>query len=257
MECAFIVNNQILGYPMKSISILNLLLVIMSTSVFGQGSESLSPADSIMPVVQCADFAVTGNGSSAEWNKARWITFEQRDPGPAYATRFKIMYSPKGIYCLYYCMDYKITATLKGDNLDIYREDVVEAFFWARESMPVYFEYELSPLNYELVLMVPNYDGDFLGWIPWHYQGERLTRHAVSIGYDPDHPDQVTSWTGEFFIPFELMKPMVQFPPKPGTLWRANFYRIDYDHTPPSHWSWLPVENTFHDYRRFGTIVFE
>ena len=60
----------------------------------------------------------------------------------------------------------------------------------------------------------------------------------------------------EFYIPFELLKPMVQTPPQTGTRWRANFYRIDYDNGQTA-WSWLPVPGTFHDYKRFGTILFK
>ncbi len=31
------------------------------------------------------------------------------------------------------------------------------------------------------------------------------------------------------FVPFELLKPLANVPPKSGTRWRANFYRMDYD----------------------------
>jgi hypothetical protein len=60
---------------------------------------------------------------------------------------------------------------MQGDFLDLWNEDVVEAFFWTDESNPIYFEYELSPLNYELPILVPNNKGKFLGWLPWHYEG--------------------------------------------------------------------------------------
>jgi hypothetical protein len=241
---------------LKSLSISILLSIIISTSIISQPVALSNPADSVLQVVKCSNFKVTGDGSNPEWNHAKGITFDQRGSASPYLTRFKIMYSDSGIYCLYDCQDNKITATLKGDNMDIFLEDVVEAFFWADEKVPVYFEYELSPLNYELVLMVPNYDGRFLGWIPWHYSGKRLTQHAVSIQYKKEYEKDVVSWTGEFFIPYELLKPMVLSPPEKGTRWRANFYRIDYDNE-PSHWSWLPVKTNFHDYQRFGTILFQ
>jgi hypothetical protein len=233
------------------------LVFILSTSILsGQSSTLDNPSDSLLPVVRCSDFEVAGDGSNAEWNKADWVVLDQQNSVSPYKTRFKIMYSGKGIYCLYHCDDNKITATLKGENLDIYLEDVVEAFFWADEKVPVYFEYELSPLNYELVLMVPNYNGNFLGWIPWHYSGNRLTRHAVSIQPGKENESALVAWVGEFFIPFELMKPMVQVTPERGSRWRANFYRIDYDNA-HAEWSWMPVQTTFHEYQRFGTIVFE
>lgn len=236
--------------------ILVLLLFAGSTLISGQNPEIANPADSILPVIRCSDFVVTGDGSNAEWNKTAWIVLDHPESRSPHKTSLKILYSGTGIYCLYHCEDNKITATLKGENLDIYREDVIEAFFWADEKVPVYFEYELSPLNYELVLMVPNYNGNFLGWIPWHYSGDRLTRHAVSMRHEKENTSAMVSWTGEFFIPFELLKPMVQAPPKSGTRWRANFYRIDYDNG-SDHWLWMPVGTTFHDYQRFGTILFK
>jgi len=233
---------------MKPIILKSLILLIMTATIKGQSN----PADSVLPVFSCNDFELAGDGSSPEWNKTSWQEMKQQRSGSTYHTQFKILYSLKGIYCLYDCEDNKITATMKGNNLDLWNEDVIEAFFWADKSLTVYFEYELSPLNYELVLMVPNYNGRFLGWIPWHYEGERVTRHAVSVKKENE---KVTRWLGEFFIPYELMKPMIAAAPKKGEKWRANFYRIDYDDRPGS-WSWMPIKKNFHDFPLFGTIEF-
>ena len=131
---------------------------------------------------------------------------------------------------------------------------MAEAFFWTDERVPIYFEYELSPLNYELPILVPNIKGNFLGWRPWHYEGSRRTRHATHIS---KNGEDITAWTAEFFIPYALLKPMMNVPPQKGTRWRANFYRIDYDENTVT-WQWKMVQNeNFHDYERFGTIVFD
>jgi hypothetical protein len=68
----------------------------------------------------------------------------------------------------------------------------------------------------------------------------------------------VSGWMTEFFIPFTLMKGLANTPPKPGTRWRANFYRIDYDDAPATHWSWSEITEgkSFHKPERFGTLVF-
>jgi hypothetical protein len=71
-----------------------------------------------------------------------------------------------------------------------------------------------------------------------------------------DGKGNVTGWVGEFFIPFALLKPLQNVPPKSGTIWRTNLYRIDYDEA-YSSWTWQPVQTNFHDYQRFGTIQFE
>ncbi|NLH16473.1 MAG: hypothetical protein GX455_07840, partial [Phycisphaerae bacterium] len=45
--------------------------------------------------------------------------------------------------------------------------------------------------------------------------------------------------------------------PKPGTRWRANFYRVDYDDNKSIGWDWARVGPSFHEYDKFGTLVFE
>lgn len=200
------------------------------------------------------DFEVTGHGDNASWEKTRWVTIPQRKNDQVnYGTRVKVLYSDKGIYFLFDCKDSQITSTLREDNANLWEEDVVEVFFWTDKNHPFYFEYELSPTNYELPILVPNVKGDFLGWLPWQYEGERKTRHATFINREDS---QVLSWSAEFFIPFALLKPMSNVPPKSGTKWRANMYRIDYDKD-VSVWTWQPIRTNFHDFKRFGTFVFE
>lgn len=209
-----------------------------------------------MTIKKTNDFQVTGDGTNANWNNTNWISLLKRDnPNIPYQTKVKLLYSDSGIYLLYKCEDKKITSTsaFQEDFADLWKEDVVEAFFWADERTPLYFEYELSPTNYELPILVPNFNGDFLGWRPWHYKGNRRTKHATHIN---KNGDAVESWTGEIFIPYILLKPMQNVPPKTGTKWRANFYRIDHDNG-DTEWSWQLTRTNFHDYERFGTIVFE
>lgn len=207
----------------------------------------------LLKVSKTKDFIFTGDGKSASWNNAQWIRLPQRSGSISYETRLKLLYSDSGIYCLFFCEDKVLTSTLKEDFADLYNEDVVEAFFWTDEKMPVYFEYELSPHNYELAILVPNNNGDFFGWKPWHYEGDRKTRHATHLNKTGDGLD---SWTAEFFIPYKLLKPMANVPPVKGTKWRVNFYRIDYDSS-SLEWSWQLTEATFHDYKKFGTLVFD
>lgn len=200
------------------------------------------------------NFDITGKGDASEWNSADWIQMAKRKGAAGYTTRAKLLYSDTGIYGLFSCQDKKITATFQEDFADLWTEDVIEIFLWPDESMPIYFEYELSPLNYELPILVPNMDGTFLGWRPWHYAGERKTRHATHVSRDNN--GGVTEWIGEFFIPYALLNPLKNVPPKSGARWRMNMYRVDYDQEYTS-WSWKPVQTNFHDYQRFGVISFE
>ena len=155
--------------------------------------------------------------------------------------RFKLLYSATGIYVLFDGTDQKLTATMTEDFLDLWNEDVYECFFWTDERYPVYFEYEISPLGYELPILIPNFEGRFLGWRPWHYEGDRRTRKKVSVSGGPQESHAtVTGWRAEVFIPYDLLKPLQNVPPQPGTRWRANFYRVDYDGGNSTSWDWAP-----------------
>ena len=234
-----------------------LLSILLPINMYSQFSPDANPRDSIIKVMKTADFKITGKGTDVSWKNTQWITLTPHQSiKPGYETQVKILYSDTGIYCLYKCGDTKITATLKEDFLDLYNEDVVEVFFWTDEHVPIYFEYELSPLNYELPILVPNIKGSFLGWKPWHYEGSRKTRHETYITKEKSDTDRVVSWTAEFFIPYSLLTPLTNVPPQKGTRWRANFYRLDYDRG-QERWSWQPIRKNFHDFERFGTLLFE
>ncbi len=209
-------------------------------------------------VKKCQDFNVTGDGSSAEWDKTKWIKLEMKEGGKSdYPTAVKVLYSETGIYFLYDCNDKKLTSTLVGDFQNIFTEDVVEMFLWTDESFPVYFEYELSPMDYELPIIIPNFNGKFYGWQPWHYEGDRRTRHATSVsGGKKESGATVSGWKAEFFIPYKLLAPLNNVPPQSGTKWRANMYRIDYDNG-TTYFIWQNVVRSFHEYNKYGTFIFE
>jgi hypothetical protein len=168
-----------------------------------------------------------------------------------------VLYSKTGVYVLMDGTDRTLTATMSEDFMDLWHEDVFEVFLWTDERYPVYFEYEISPLGRELPILIPNFGGQFLGWRPWHYEGDRLIRKATTVVGGPKQSSaSIQGWRAEFFIPYTLLKPLQNVPPKPGTTWRANFYRVDHDNGRSTHWYWSRIEKNFHDYERFGELVF-
>jgi predicted TIM-barrel fold metal-dependent hydrolase len=225
----------------------------------GADPEPAAPPWREMHVRATDDFEVTGDGRAAAWRKAEWERLRRRTlDGQPYETRFKLLYSPKGIYVLADCADRKITATMKEDFQDLWKEDVFEAFLWPDEREPLYFEYEISPLNVELPILIPNLGGKFLGWRPWHYEGGRKTRKATAArGGALKSGATVSGWTVEVFIPYELLTPLRNVPPKAGSRWRGNFYRMDYDDGKTTSWDWSPVGPGFHEFEKFGTLVFD
>jgi hypothetical protein len=215
-----------------------MLLIFLPVGLFAQQ----------LVVNKTIDFNIDGKGSAKEWQKAEWLTLPKREGRKDYETKMKMMYSDSGVYCLFQNADEKITSTMSEDYSDLWKEDVVEIFLWTDEKNPIYFEYEISPRNFELPILVPNINGKFLGWRPWHYGGSRVVKHATAIQAD-------NSWTAEFYIPYTLLAPLSNVPPKRGTKWRCNMYRIDHDDE-STEWSWQPVRTNFHDYQRFGVLKF-
>ncbi len=248
------------------------MLFVLTPSLLFAQSESATN-NNVLKVKSTTDFIVTGDGSSENWKNTEWNILPQHSSKTLknagwnispqrsnstdlrYETSFKILYSNKGIYCLFKCEDSVITATLKEDFLNLYDEDVVEVFLRPDTSIPVYFEYELSPLNFELPILILNNKGRMMGWQPWQYEGARKTLHAVNINKKNPGKNRFT-WTAELFIPFALLGPMGNVPPKKGTQWRANFYRIDYDSS-PVYSGWQLTRKSFHDPEKFGILKFE
>jgi hypothetical protein len=235
-----------------------LLSLILLTGRYDADVHTESIARPQLTVNPTGDFEVTGTGTDAAWQRTEWTALRRRQAdGHPYESRFKVLYSTTGLYLLMDGTDRKLTATLNEDFKDLWTEDVYEAFFWTDERYPVYFEYEISPLNYELPIMVPNFGGQFLGWKPWKYEQERLTRKATSTSGGPKQPHaSIEGWRAEIFIPYALLRPLQNVPPKPGTRWRANFYRMDHDDGKRTQWEWAAVGTTFHEYEKFGELVF-
>ena len=237
------------------------LIGLCATAAAGHYRHAVSaqaeerPRLSVKPV---ADFEITGAGDHAAWRQTEWTALRRRQSdGHPYESRFKVLYSNTGLYFLMDGTDRKLTATMNEDFMDLWNEDVFEVFLWTDQRYPVYFEYEISPLNHELPIIIPNFGGQFLGWRPWHYDHDRLTRKATSIIGGPRQPlASIQGWRAEFFVPYALLKPLQNVPPKPGTRWRANFYRVDHDDGRATQWEWARIEKGFHEYEKFGELLF-
>ena len=223
------------------------------------GLEKSAPALKELHVPRTDDFELMGDGSAPAWRKADWVPLAARGAGGRTdETRIKVLYSPSGLYVLMDGADQKVTATFTEDFKDLWTEDVFEVFVWPNERDPVYFEYEISPLGRELPILVPNLGGKFLGWRPWHDDDNRKTRRATSaVGGTLKSGGTISGWKAEVFLPYALLTPLRNVPPEPGTRWRANFYRVDYDNGKTSQWDWARVGPSFHEFEKFGTLVFE
>jgi len=256
--------------PAASYGLLTLLLTLcfhinslraQSTTLI-KNSDSSKGISQINPLIvhKCVDFTITGDGSDPQWNKSEWFNLTKLDTGGKnYISRFKILYSPDGIYLLFNGEDEKIATKFDKDFESIFNGDVFEVFFHTDHAAPGYFEYEINALNKELVLVLSRANGKAYSWAPWHYENERSIKRLVNVvGGKAESGSTISSWTAELFFPYELLMLLPDVPPKSGTIWDANFCRLDYDTDKMIKWSWSPtIKKSFHELDQFLQVKFE
>ncbi|WP_234567292.1 carbohydrate-binding family 9-like protein [Rhodohalobacter sp. 614A] len=239
-----------------------LILFLVFSSPQHVRSQSLTETNLL--VQKTNDFTVNGTGDSENWSETNWVELIQRtnhQNDSDRKTSVKVLYSETGIYFLFRCDDDLVSSTITSHFEELWREDVVEVFIWPNEGEEVYFEYELSPLNYELPILVSRTDSGQSHWIPFTFSYDegfsRKTVHQTSAtGGILKSGEEISEWRAEFFIPFELLIPLKNRIPKSGSTWRANIYRVDHDYG-TTNWTWQPVTTNFHDLYSYGTLVFE
>jgi hypothetical protein len=238
-------------------------LIFLLTSIlfyqFASANNRFETIDTPLIVHRCADFTISGKGDNAEWNKTKWVSLTKlNEGGKEYKTKFKILYSSTGVYVLFNSDDEKIGTEYKNDFENLFTADVVEVFFHPEPAQTTYFEYEISPLEKELVLLIMNTKGGFGSWMPWHYEDKKKVIKKVSIGGgEMKSGASIQSWSAELFFPYQLLSGFLNTPPVSGTRWNANFCRLDYDTGKQIMWSWSPVEKSFHEFRKYYSLQFE
>ncbi|HVS15833.1 MAG TPA: carbohydrate-binding family 9-like protein [Thermoanaerobaculia bacterium] len=222
---------------------------------------SLDPDPPVLAVPRVADGDPCAEPLAHRWSGVPALELATRTPGArALASRVWLGWCPRGLWIAFEGEDERLTASLDRDFAELWTEDVFEAFLWPDPSVPAYFEYEISPRGHELPLMVLNRGGRFHGWRPWPYAREhRVARSVAAIGpagplESPAPGALIVAWRAELLVPFGLLAPLVVGTPEPGTRWRANFYRVDYDTGRAEVWSWRPTAVSFHEPERFGVL---
>ncbi|HTI94057.1 MAG TPA: carbohydrate-binding family 9-like protein [Puia sp.] len=228
------------------------------------------PSGDTALIRKTSDFTITGKGDAPAWATTSWQIFTKIDSGGRnYTSKSKMLYSAKGIYLLFSGEDDRITTKDYKDDEDIYEGDVFEFFLHTDPGKPPYFEYEINQLGKQLILTLARFPHKNLAWSPWKFEYEKDPLIQRKTVVNSGEKQGVTSgqkqvgaaisgWTAELFFPYELLGLLPGVPPKSGTIWRANFCRIDYDSGKMVQWTWSrKINRSFHDLDKFGTILFE
>ena len=94
---------------MRHLIFLSILIIINVGIAFSQAAGESQETPPLL-VKKCIDFTLTGTGDNTEWTNAEWNYLTKLDSGgKSYTSKFKILYSEKGIYVLFYGDDEKIS----------------------------------------------------------------------------------------------------------------------------------------------------
>jgi hypothetical protein len=208
-----------------------------------------------------ARITVDGELNERVWQEATVLAPFQPNAGTGRAreaTTVRVWYDDTALYLGWTCRDSDVQATFTARDSRFWEEEVAEFFVTAKD-LTRYFELQWNPLGGIFDAVITNelddrgvskkFEGD------WSYTAKTMQSAVRLKGTAANSSDVDEFWQVEVMIPFaDLGEP----PPKPGEVWRANFYRFNRGKDlPPEQLSWSPTRlRGFHQPSRFGFLEF-
>jgi hypothetical protein len=204
----------------------------------------------------------------ANWDKPQWQKIEAIDiknymgelSAFKPAVQAKMMYSNENIYIIFRVSDQYVYCITKNINGPVWEDSAVEFFFAPDTSLPLsYFNLEINcggtPLMHYNLIPRKEFKKISIEDI------EKIEiAHSLPKIVDPEITEPVT-WTIEYRIPIDVLRKYSNVTqPKPGIIWRANFYKIADKTSNPHYLTWSKVDNdkpNFHLPQFFGILKFE
>jgi hypothetical protein len=206
---------------------------------------------------------IDGKLDDPAWKDAavidRFPSFWQKtDPGPAHATKARLLWDRDALYFAGEMTDADVRAFGTRHNDHLWNGDVFELFFKPRPDRPEYFEFQVNPKS---VL----FEAAFLGRNKPIDSFDKIAPMGMSavarVDGTLDHPgDTDKGWTVEGRIPWTAFAPA--YPrPEPGAVWSFALCRYDYfgprDNKPVLMSSAPLTRPSFHQYEDYGRLKFE
>lgn len=224
---------------------------------------------------------IDGRLTDSAWHHVPWsesfVDIEGvRRPTPAWRTRMKIAWDSSSLYIAAELEEPHLWATLTTRDAVIYHDNDFEWFIDPDGDTERYFELEVNALGTIWDLFLPRpYRKGGRAINAWDIHG---LRSAVALdGTLNDPRDTDRGWTLEMAIPWGAFADSgrTRIPPTPGTDWRINFSRVQWDldvvdgayrkrtgvdgKTLPEHnWVWSPQgEINMHIPEHWGVVTFQ
>lgn len=222
----------------------------------------------ILPIYYCEkierDLRLSGKMDDPLWERAAEVPLMDAitgNPG-RFATSVRVLYNTRYLYVGFRCEDDYVWGTVKNRNGAIYDEECVEVFLNPSGVPHQYYEINVSPLNVIFDAVVINArtprdpEAEFIGFSAWD---PPELRTSVHVDGKVNTSGAARGWTAELAIPLAALFGAPNTPPKPGDVWRINFYRIDSPRkNQREHYAWSRTDRAaFHQPWKFGYLVFE
>jgi hypothetical protein len=190
---------------------------------------------------------IDGKLDDPAWKKAKWtsdfVDIEgAAKPTPRFRTRAKMLWDDKYLYIAAELEEPNVIGTLTKHDSVIFKDNDFEMFIKPLPESESYYEFELNALNTGWDLFLPKpYNQDGKADSSWDIAGLKT---AVAVQGTLNHPgDTDHGWTLEIAYPLNAFNSRQHVPlPKPGTVWRINFSRVEWTPGNPKedNWVWSP-----------------
>lgn len=171
-------------------------------------------------------------------------------------TTAKVLYDDKNLYVALDNEDADVWSTLEKHDDKLWTQEADEMFIDADGDGKTYVELQVNPKGITYDSYLPAYRKNQNDW-------ESGTKAVVKVdGTLNKHDDKDKRWVVEMAIPLVAargkLSEMKNVPPKVGTEWRVNFFRMDQPTgRPQSGTGWSPpMVGDFHALNKFGVLVF-
>ena len=208
---------------------------------------------------------IDGRLDEPAWKGAETVSFQRTETTTPtkFPTTAKMLWDENAFYIAWVCDDPDIWTTKFTKDEDLWTEEVVEIFIDPDADSKGYLELEVNPANTFVDLKIAK-----VGQVDakWDIKGLKtaVTVEGTLGNKTDNRTNQDTRWTVEVAIPWTGMAdipPGITGPPKDGTTWRVNLYRIDLAKAgtegDDEYLAWSPTGKVnFHMPDKFGIVRF-
>ncbi len=208
--------------------------------------------------------SIDGLLNDKAWQKAAWTSdfvdiLGQDGAPPRYRTRMKMLWDSRYLYIAAEMEEPNVHGKLTEHDSVIFHDNDFEFFLKPVTDGDPYFEFEINALNatWDLYLNKPYRQGGKAD-NAWEAEGVKTAVHVNGTLNQSGDTDR--GWTVEIALPLTSFASRQNVPlPIDGTIWRANFSRVEWlaDHPREDNWVWSPQGAVnMHIPDRWGYLVF-